>query len=213
MYRKLSAAALAVLMAGCSMKPHTGTEVSESSDKSGLTTTQTSSRSILPEGGLAGEESELRQITAKVDAIDLKTRTIALKSADGQVLSFKAGEEVRNLPQVKKGDEVKLDYFESVAFEVREPTKEELARSGASIGIAARAPKGEKPGAVAAQGRVSVLTIESIDKQKELITLKGSSGYVTVKAKYPENLNYIKQGDKVVVTTSELFAASVQPVG
>ena len=213
MNRKTLLSAAILLVAGCSTQPHTGTEVTQNTDKTGLTTTQASSRSILPEGGLAGEESELRQMTAKVEAIDLKTRSLSLKRADGEVVAIKVGEEVKNLPQVKKGDEVKLDYYESVAFEVREPTKEELAMSGSAIGITGKAPKGEKPAAIAAAGRISVLTIDSIDKKKELITLKGESGLVTVKAKYPQNLGFIKQGDKVVVTTSELFAARVQPVG
>jgi hypothetical protein len=43
-----------------------------------------------------------------------------------------------------------------------------------------------------------------------LITLKSPEGYVTVKAKYPQNLKVVKVGDTVVVKTSELFAARVK---
>jgi hypothetical protein len=60
---------------------------------------------------------------------------------------------------------------------------------------------------------VDILVIESIDRKKQLVTLKGPDGFVTVKAKYPQNLKVVKVGDTVVVRTSELFAARVKPLG
>jgi hypothetical protein len=78
------------------------------------------------------------------------------------------------------------------------------------VDVAGRAPQGSKPAALVAGERVDILTIESIDKKKQLITLKSPEGYVTVKAKYPQNLKVVKVGDTVVVKTSELFAARVK---
>jgi len=168
---------------------------------------------VLPTGGLAGEESELKKMTATVDGVHLPSRIVTLKTNDGRMVPLKVGPEVRNLPQVKKGDTVELDYFEAVEFQVRQPTKEERELAGVGVDIAARAPKGDKPAALVAGERVDILTIESIDKKKELITLKGQEGYVTVKAKYPQNLKVLKVGDTVVVKTSELFAARIQLLG
>jgi hypothetical protein len=129
------------------------------------------------------------------------------------MVPLKVSPEVRNLPQVKKGDTVELDYFEAVEFEVRQPTQEERELAGLGVDLAARAARGEKPAALVAGERVDILTIESIDRRRELITLKGPEGYVTVKAKYPQNLKVVKVGDTVVVRTSELFAARIQPLG
>jgi hypothetical protein len=200
-------------MVACATAPYTGDVVSETTAPSGMNVIQTSSRSVLPSGGLAGEESELKKMTATVDAVHLPSRTVMLKTTDGRMVPLKVGPQVRNLPQVKKGDTVELDYFEAIEFEVRQPTKEERELAGVGIDIAARAPKGDKPAALVAGERVDILTIESIDKKKELITLKGTEGYVTVKAKYPQNLKVLKVGDTVVVKTSELFAARIQPIG
>lgn len=204
---------LAVIVAGCSTTPYTGSNVSETSTPGGLNVIQTSTRSVLPSGGLAGEESELKKMTAQVGDIHLPSRTLTLKTNDGRLVPLKVGPEVRNLNQVKRGDTVELDYFEAIEFEVRAPTEEERQLAGVGVDIAARAPLGERPAALAAGERVDILVIESIDRKKELITLKGPQGFVTVKAKYPQNLKVVKVGDTVVVRTSELFAARVKPLG
>ena len=126
---------------------------------------------------------------------------------------MKVSPEIRNLAQVKKGDTLVLDYVEAVEFEVRQPTAEEEALAGVGIDVAAAAGKGEKPAAAVASERIDILVVESIDLKKQLITLRGPQGFVTVKSKYPKNLKVIKTGDTVVVKSSELFAARIQPVG
>jgi hypothetical protein len=213
MYRNLSLSTILALCVGCSATPYTGDVVSESTTPTGLNVIQTSSRSVLPGGGLAGEESELKTMTAKVEGVDVKTRTLTLRTNDSRLVPLKVGNEVRNLAQVDKGDTVELDYFEAVEFEVRQPTAEELELAGIGIDVAGRAAQGKKPAALVAGERVDILTIESIDKKRQLITLKSPEGYVTVKAKYPQNLKVVKVGDTVVVKTSELFAARIKEIG
>lgn len=213
MNRFLVVSAFSILFAGCSATPYTGSNVSETNTPAGLNVIQTSSRSVLPSGGLAGEESALKKMTATVGDIHVASRTLTLKTADGRLVPLKVGKEVRNLANIKKGDIVELDYFEAIEFEVRAPTEEERQLAGIGVDLAARAAKGERPAALAAGERVDILVIESIDRKKELITLKGPQGFVTVKAKYPQNLKVVKVGDTVVVRTSELLAARVKPIG
>lgn len=218
MYRNLITRSLPVIaltcgLVACSAKPYTGDSVTETTTPQGLNVIQTSSRSVLPSGGLAGEESQLKQMTATVGDVHQASRTLTLKTNDGRLVPLKVGPEVRNLKQVKAGDKVELDYFEAVEFEVRAPTDEERQLAGVGVDVAARAAKGDKPGALVAGERVDILIIEAIDRKKQLITLKGPQGYVTVKAKYPQNLKVVKVGDTVVVKTSELFAARIRPIG
>lgn len=213
MKQVISALTISAMLIGCSTQPYTGDVVSETTTPSGLNVIQTSSRSILPGGGLAGVESELKQMNATIDSVNVPARAITIRSMDDQVVTLKVGEEVRNLAQVKKGDRVELDYFEAIEFEVRQPTPEEVSMAGVGIDVAARAAKGEKPAALVAGERVDILTIESIDRKKDLLTLQGPEGFVTVKAKYPQNLKIVKVGDTVVVKTSELFAARIKQVG
>lgn len=213
MNKILYVSTLSLLLAGCSATPYTGDVVSEATTPTGLHVIQSSSRSVLPSGGLAGEEAELKQMTATIDSVHLASRTVVLRTSDDRELSLKVGDEVQNLPQVRKGDKVELDYFEAVEFEVRQPTPEERELAGVGVDVAARAEKGDKPAALVAGQRVDILTIEAIDKKKQLLTLQGPEGYVTVKAKYPQNLKVVKVGDTVVVKTSELFAARIKTLG
>jgi len=61
------------------------------------------------------EKTEVVTVTATVEAIDQATRMVTLKGPKGNTVTFKAGEEVRNLPQVKVGDQVVAKYYESLA--------------------------------------------------------------------------------------------------
>ena len=213
MNKYLSTLTLALAVSACSATPYTGETITETTTPTGLNVIQSSARTVLPSGVLAGEESELAQMTATVEEVNVKTRVAKLRTQDGRLVSLKVSPEIRNLAQVKKGDTLVLDYVEAVEFEVRQPTAEEEALAGVGIDVAAAAGKGEKPAAAVASERIDILVVESIDLKKQLITLRGPQGFVTVKSKYPKNLTVIKTGDTVVVKSSELFAARIQPVG
>jgi hypothetical protein len=204
---------IALLALGCSTKPVTGDTINRETTPEGIDVTEQSSRSILPGGGLAGEESSLRKMTALVEDVDVKNRTLTLLTPDGRTVPLKVGDEVQNLAQVDKGDTLELEYLQSVEFEVRKPTKEELALSGLGVGVAGRAPLGTKPGGIVAGQQIGVVTIESINKKQEEVTVRGEGGSMTVKAKYPENLKVLKVGDTVVVKTTEMLAASIKEIG
>src|SRR5262245_51282004 len=59
--------------------------------------------------------------TATVKKLDLQSRMVTLERADGSRVTFRVHDDVRNLPQVKVGDEVTATYYESLAFAVRRP--------------------------------------------------------------------------------------------
>ncbi len=212
MIKKLSIVSSILLTVACSPAPYTGTSVTQTTNESGVTLTRAETREILPSGGLAGSDSELRQLEVSVEKVNLKSRTIAIKTPDGKVSVLTVGPEVRNLAQVKAGDKVRVDYFQSVEFEVRKPTTTELAESDDTVALLGRAALGQRPAGLVAAGSTSVMTIAGIDKTNQTVTLNGSTGRITVKAKHPENLNYAKIGDTVVITVSELFAANVVPL-
>ena len=146
--------------------------------------------------------------TLTVEAIDLEKRIVTLRRADGSVFDLTVGEEVRNLPQVRVGDEVITKYYESIFVQVTKPG----AAEGPQVkGTASRAKPGEKPaGAVAKQVTVTA-TVEKIDKKKMIATLKGPEGKVVdVKVRDPKNLENVNVGDQVVITYTEAVAVSVE---
>jgi len=160
-----------------------------------------------PPSGVVGEGAV--SATATVKALDLKTRMVTLQRADGSVIKFRAGDEVRNLPQVKVGDEVTITYYESLAYEVKRPGD---AVPGAAVAEEiGRAKLGEKPGAAAARATTITATIAAIDKAAGTVTLRTSDGEATtVKARDPRNLDRVAVGDLVEITLTEALAISVE---
>jgi hypothetical protein len=205
--------AILSLTAACSSKPpaHLGETITTTDNGKGITVTQVDSRRLLPNGKMAGEESALVQIQAIVSQIDRKTRALTLQDAQGNSTRIVAGPEVRNFDQISAGDRVEVDYLVAVAFEDRKPTAEEIAAAGKNLDVSARARMGEMPAAGAAVANVKIATITAINKDTQTVSLTGlsSNGSVDVKAKYAENLSYIKVGDTVVVTSLEALATKV----
>lgn len=148
--------------------------------------------------------------TAKVKAIDQKTREVVLQREDGSVLKFKAGDEVRNLAQVKAGDDVSVAYYESLAYEVHKPGQ---AVAGTVVAEEAqRAALGDRPGASAARVTTMTATIAAIDKATRLVVLQTADGEQTsIRARDPQKLDKVAVGDLVEITYSEAIALSVQP--
>ena len=115
---------------------------------------------------------------------------------------------MKNLDQVSVGDKVAVEYLEMVAMEVLPPGEVEIA----AVTTAAKetAPPGEKPAAAVVQETAVITVIDAIDKENELVTLKGPEGNTrTVKARNPANLEKIAVGDKVLVTHTTAVAVKV----
>ena len=157
----------------------------------------------------SGMKEKTVKMTATVQAIDLDKRVVTLKGQKGNIFDLKVGEEAKNLPQVKVGDLVTVQFYESLAFEVTKPGQ--AGGAGATAAVASAKP-GEKPAGIAA-GQVTVTaTIEAIDAKKNRVTLKGPEGKTQeIKVKDPKNLVNVKVGDQVVLTYTEALAISVEP--
>jgi Cu/Ag efflux protein CusF len=162
----------------------------------------------LPSGMLA---ENIVTVTAKVEKIDQKTRHLTLGLPDGRSQTIVVPEEVRNLPQVKKGDQVAARYYESVAFEVKPAGSGEPGVAVASGGK--RAELGQMPAAVGAQTTTVTTTITAIDRKAGTVTLTDPDGdATTVKVRNPANLDLIKRGDLVDITYTQAVAISVERV-
>ena len=148
--------------------------------------------------------------TATVEDIDVAKRLVTLKDENGKVTKLKVGKEVRNLPQVKKGDVVVTTYREAIGYEVFKPGQAQPGGQDATV--AGRAKLGQKPAGGVAQVETVTATIEAIDKATSRVTLKGPEGNeVTVKVKDPKKLEGVNVGDLVQLTYTQALAISVHP--
>ena len=75
----------------------------------------------LREGPNSLNASNVVSATATVQSINRQTRTVTLRRSDGHLIRFHVGDDVRNLPQVRKGDLVQATYREAIAVAVNKP--------------------------------------------------------------------------------------------
>jgi hypothetical protein len=155
-----------------------------------------------------GEASQAITATATVEDVDQKKRLVTLRTADGERKTIQVGDEVRNLPQVKKGDVVTATYYESIALTLREAPGEKP-----SVTVSEdmeRAPLGAKPaGAVMRTTRLTA-RVMAVDKKKSTVTLEGPQGKeVTLKVQDPKRLEGVDRGELVEATYREAVVISV----
>lgn len=148
--------------------------------------------------------------SATVKKINHKSREVTLTMPDGSTRTIHAGPEVRNLAQVKVGDQVTVTYIGRLSYQVMRPG------SGATPGVAiaedaVRAEPGERPGAAAGRVVTVTTTIKAIDKRAGTVTLAGLEGGedVVVQARNPDNLNRVAVGDHVEITMTEAVGIDV----
>jgi hypothetical protein len=144
---------------------------------------------------------------ATVLAVNKSTREVTLRAADGDTTKLKCGPEVKNFPQIMKGDAVKVVYTETLTITVEPPgtpgTTEETST--------AVAKPGEKPHGGVVQKTTVRATIAAIDKAAGTATLQVADGTQhVVTPRNPANLDKVKVGEMVVITYTEGLAASVE---
>ena len=148
------------------------------------------------------------EVTAVVTAIDQKTREVTLKKEDGSEVTFVAGEDVKNLAQVKTGDVLHVVYGEALAYEVKKGGTTAAPVTAVAGGAA---ELGQKPEGTLARQTTATVIITAIDPQAPSVTFKGHSGEVrTIKVLHPEKLVGVSVGDTVELTYTEALAIKVE---
>jgi hypothetical protein len=151
---------------------------------------------------------ETVKASATVTAIDTAIRYVTLKMPDGKTKGLKCGPEVKNFDQIKVGDKIESTFVESLAVFVR---KADAPPSADEAAMVALAPKGAKPGVLAANTLELKAKIESVDLKKNRVTFLSPDGSkVTVKVrKDAKGLSELKKGDDVVTRITEAILIDV----
>ena len=147
-------------------------------------------------------------IMAKVTAVDPATRGMTLQGPDGNVVTIIIPPEDPHFDQIEVGDQVKVEYRESVALYIGKPGQAEVTAET----VTATSPKGTQPKAVVA-GTVNVSTkVMAIDKANRTLTLELTDGrHVTtyVDESLP-GFESIQVGDTVNARLTEAVALTLE---
>ena len=153
--------------------------------------------------------AETTSIEARLDAVDVKTRRMMVTGPRGKTLTLKVGPDVKDLDQVKPGDQLVVRYFEPLAVFVRKATEPRAAAEGTAVQVI---PRGKRPVAVAVDTVEFKGTVEAIDHTKRRVTLKGAEGKSRTMKVDPSvtRLDEVKKGDQIVLRHTEATAFSVR---
>jgi hypothetical protein len=157
----------------------------------------------------------LIEVTATVEAVDMANRLVTLKGPEGRLVTIKAGEEVKNLPQVNVGDKVNIKYYQGTALNIHKPGEEQPDLGTTVTEEGSTAALGEKPAAEAEQVVTTTVEIAEVDPYKKTISFRSpEKGYRTVSVKDSHLEHYLKElkaGDVVEVVSTESMAIAVEP--
>ena len=151
----------------------------------------------------------LVSISAVVEAVDLKARTVTLRAEDGSVVTMEVTEEARNLDQVEVGDVLEAEYYESVIIYTQDAEGDLMPEAKVA---AKRTPKGDKPGMAISETVTIKVVVEAINYDTRVVTLRGPEGNTMTKHvdDRMKRLNEVKKGDEVVIQLTTAFAITVR---
>ena len=183
------AAAVASIAIACGMQAHAATEAKPI---------------MIKEIG----EINAIQVTATVEAIDLKNRIVTLKAENGNSQTVTVSKEARNLDQVKVGDIVTITYYEAVAIDAK---RTDAPPSVTETTEGARAEKGAKPGGVVLRRIHVVTSVLGNNPETQTVAVRGPLGHITqVKIRDPKVFAELKGGGQIDLTYVEGLAIDVK---
>ncbi len=153
-------------------------------------------------------------VTATVEAVDLATRMVTLVGPDGKSFVVQAGEQVRNLDQVKVGDKVTVEYYEGLLAEIApagaSPSEVKMTechgQGGAWVSV--------RPARWARRSRQRWSSSMST-RIRNVVHFKGPLGKTRIvkvmKPEFRTMLKNLKPGDQVALSYFEAMAVSVKP--
>jgi Cu/Ag efflux protein CusF len=146
-------------------------------------------------------------VTARVERIDVFSRSLSLKTADGIAHTVYVGPELAVFRELKTGDNVSVRIVESVIVE---------ARPGAKTTGVIDTTAAAKTAPEAAQGDVlqqlkAVVTIESVDLPTQMVVYKGGDNRrVQRQIGDPRLLDGLKAGDVIEIVYTRERAIGLQ---
>ena len=149
-----------------------------------------------------------QSITATVEAIDSQRRELTLKGPGGNLVVMEVPPEVKRFNEIKVGDQLTVEYKESLIVDVKK------ADSGAKLGmsqeIGGERKPGAKPSGVLTRRLTATVEVVSTDMKTPSITIKEANGNTqSFRVKDAKRLEGVNPGDKLMITYDEAVAIKV----
>jgi Cu/Ag efflux protein CusF len=146
--------------------------------------------------------------TATIKAIDPATRSVTLRTENGDEDSYTVSPAVTRFDQLKVGDILKVTYSESLVFQVKKPGAPSTT-SGVSVGGGRMK---DAPGGAIGKQETTTVTVKAVDMNVPSITVVTADGRtVTRKIADKKNLEGVNAGDRIEITYTQALVMSAEP--
>ena len=153
------------------------------------------------------EVAQLVELNGTITALDVATRDVTLKTDKGEEISFVAGPDVQRLADIKVGDRVEIQYYESLTLKLSKV--EGGTPSTSDTATEMRAEPTELPGGIKSQSTTITAKITAVDAKAGTVTLVGPKGRSVTLDVEADILAKVKVGDLVSAVYTQAVAASV----
>jgi Cu/Ag efflux protein CusF len=168
----------------------------------------------LQAGADSGAKADVSAIAqdrtvAIVEAVDLETRELVLRTEDGEEVRFVAGDEVRNLEQVEVGDRVVVEATVGLVMMMSPASDAEASRT--DMLEVWRSELGQRPGGLIQHTVLATGTVTELDRDARTVTVQGPEATLTLPLADHVDVDSIHVGDEVNALYQESIAISVEP--
>lgn len=153
------------------------------------------------------------ELVAVVTDIDLETREVSLLGPNGDTVTITAQEHIVKLEDVSVGDQLRITYLAALEGELREPTEEELAEPWVVLEDAGVSEDESMPGVAGARMIRAVVTIEGMNRELGVVTVKDSRGKLHMIGDVEaEKMEGVTLGQTLVLLYTEALAVSLEKI-
>ncbi|MCK5353778.1 MAG: hypothetical protein KAJ63_01565 [Methyloprofundus sp.] len=160
---------------------------------------------LIPLSGIYAKEepAAIETTVLVVDTVvdfDKDSRILTLRNKQGEESTFTLGPEVQNLDEIKRDDQLLVQYFNAFAI-LLGPKNTELKEQTLQT----------QPSVKTTRSITAVGTVKEIDQQNSLLTVQGGGEALVVNVAEHFDLSGIMLGDEVEVVYIESYAIKVVP--
>lgn len=153
------------------------------------------------------------ELMGTIKEINKETREITVISAEGELDTFTASEDVKRFDEIEVGEVITFGFYKFLKAEFRKPTAEEIAEPLVAIADAEIAGMDVEPGAVIGAMAKAVVTIQVINLTYMYVTIKGPQGnYMTIDVEDADLIKKLHVGQVVILTYGEAIAITLTKV-
>jgi len=145
-------------------------------------------------------------VTAVIQVVDSKDRTVTLKHKDGSLEVIYCGPDIKRFDELKVGDTVTFTYHESIVTTIAPASATVRGTSTNAV-----SGTGVRPGGIVARQQTAVGTVRAIDAKVPSVTIERQDGSrATFVVENRKNIDGVKVGDRIQMTFTQAVAISVK---